>query len=114
MAGQARNSLHRKGLNMPAKTTKKPGAKPRKKATAKKAQAAKSSKNTSRDPRLPAVGSTLTRTYKGTNLEIKVLADGFEFEGETYRSLSGLARHIVGYQISGPVFFKLGDKPEVK
>ena len=65
-----------------------------------------------RDPRLPKVDSTLVRMYKGREIEVKVLESGFEHEGETYRSLSGLARHIVGYQISGPVFFKLTASPD--
>ncbi|MBU1674979.1 DUF2924 domain-containing protein [bacterium] len=91
------------------KTTAKSNAATRRKATAKKAKAPSAPKAAPRDPRLPAVGSTLTRTYKGRDFKVKVLADGFEFEGETFRSLSGLARHIVGYQISGPVFFKLAE-----
>ncbi len=64
-----------------------------------------------RDPLLPKVGSTLVRMYKNKQLEVKVLEAGFEYEGETYGSLSGLARHIVGYQVSGPVFFKLTTSP---
>ena len=94
------------------KATAKSTATIRKKATAKKAQTTDALEKAPRDPRLPAVGSILTRTYKGRDLEVNVLDDGFEFEGETYRSLSGLARHIVGYQISGPVFFKLVEPKE--
>jgi hypothetical protein len=92
-------------------------AKPRKTSTTKKAPAKKSlsqkaapkPKRTKpdRDPRLPAVGTVMTRTFKGKEISVKVLEGGFEYEGETYRSLSGLARHITGYMISGPVFFKL-------
>ena len=92
------------------KTTKKATAKrTKRKAPAKKT--AKPAIKPERDSRLPAVGSTMTRTYKGKELQVKVLADGFEYEGETYRSLSGFAKHIVGYGISGPVFFKL-DQPK--
>ena len=64
-----------------------------------------------RDPRLPAVGQTLTREFKGRTIEVKVTDDGFEFEGESFRSISAVARHITGYMISGPVFFRL-DQPE--
>jgi len=67
-----------------------------------------------RDPRLPAVGTVMNRTFKGEELAVKVLDDGFEYEGEYYRSLSGLARHIVGYQISGPVFFRLTEAQTAK
>jgi len=35
----------------------------------------------------------------------------YKFEGETYASLSALAKHIVGYGISGPNFFRTADKP---
>ena len=41
-----------------------------------------------RDPRLPAPGTVLTRRYKGRLLEVEVLAEGFEFEGRVYHTLS--------------------------
>ena len=96
--------------------TKKSGSKKvtSRKATAKPAPKQKRSKTT-RNPRLPAIGTVMKRTFKGKELSVKVLEDGFEYEGDHYRSLSGLARHIVGYQISGPVFFKLtGEKSAAK
>ena len=34
-----------------------------------------------------------------------MLADGFEWEGRRYRSLSAVARAITGTQWSGPLFF---------
>jgi len=105
--------------------TKRTSTKSRRAAVPKKAAARKASSRRARpadkpspkrrrpqhtrDPRLPAVGTVMTRTFKGEELAVTVLEDGFEYEGEHYRSLSGLARHIVGYQISGPVFFKLTD-----
>ena len=76
--------------------------------------AAQKSPRPERDPHLPKVGSTLVRMYKGREIEVKVLETGFEYEGENYRSLSGLARHIVGYQISGPVFFRLTTSPDTE
>ncbi len=42
------------------------------------------------NPRLPLPGTILTRPYKGRTLQIKVLAQGFEFEGERYKSLKGV------------------------
>jgi hypothetical protein len=61
-----------------------------------------------RDPRLPAAGATLTRVYKGRELKVKVLAEGFEHEGKSFRSLTALAREITGYPaISGPAFFRI-------
>ena len=49
-----------------------------------------------RDARLPKVGTTIERTYKGQKLLVRVLEKGFEFEGKDYRSLSALAKHITG------------------
>lgn len=63
-----------------------------------------------RDSRLPAVGSIIARTYKGRQINVKVLKEGLEYQGKIYKSISGLAVSIVGYPISGYVFFKLGDK----
>ena len=82
--------------------------------TKEKATATEPPPQQQRDSRLPKVGSTLVRMYKGREIEVKVLETGFEYEGESYRSLSGLARHIVGYQISGPVFFKLSTSPDAE
>jgi Protein of unknown function (DUF2924) len=40
-----------------------------------------------------------------------VLADGFSWNGKTYRSLSKVAFAITGSRWSGPRFFGLRDKP---
>jgi hypothetical protein len=63
-----------------------------------------------RDPRLPPVGSTITRKFKGKMLEVKVLEDGFEYEGTVYPSISRLAKQICGglTSVNGFAFFKLG------
>ena len=60
--------------------------------------------------RLPAVGSIIARTYKGRQINVKVLKEGLEYQGKIYKSISGLAVSILGYPISGYVFFKLGDR----
>ena len=39
-------------------------------------------------------GTVLARKYRGEMLEVRVLADGFEFEGTTYSSLSAVAKAI--------------------
>ena len=66
--------------------------------------------NNERDPRIPAVGTVITRKYKGEELKVKVLENGFEYKGQTFKSISALAVHIVGSPVSGYVFFKLGAK----
>ncbi|MBK8285766.1 MAG: DUF2924 domain-containing protein [Ahniella sp.] len=60
-----------------------------------------------RDPNAPAIGTTLKRSFKGQDIMVKVTADGFVFGELAFSSLSAVARHITGYMVSGPVFFKL-------
>jgi hypothetical protein len=60
--------------------------------------------------RLPPVGTVLTRPYKGDTLQVQVLADGFLFEGQVYRSLSACAKAITGSHCNGYWFFRLTDK----
>ncbi len=64
----------------------------------------------SADPRLPPLGSQITRAYKGRTIAVTVLADGFEYLGERYRSLSAVAKAITGSHMNGFRFFKLEGK----
>jgi len=64
----------------------------------------------STDARLPMAGTVLTRIYKGGELRVAVLASGFEWEGEVYRSLSAVAKAITGSHCSGHAFFGLAKK----
>jgi hypothetical protein len=59
------------------------------------------------DNRLPPTGSVITRTYKGEDLQVRVLDDGFEFEGEVFGSLSAVARKITGQHLNGFAFFRV-------
>jgi hypothetical protein len=58
-----------------------------------------------RDPRLPAVGTVLTREHGGVEHQVTVLDDGFEYQGERHRSLSAVARRITGTPWNGFLFF---------
>lgn len=58
---------------------------------------------------LPAPGTVLTRQYRGTEHRVTVLPDGFEYNGETYRSLSAVASAITGSHWNGRLFFGLKD-----
>ena len=60
-----------------------------------------------RDNRLPAPGSIITKIYRGKTIEVKVLENGFEYEGKVFKSISRVAMTIVKRQISGYVFFGL-------
>jgi hypothetical protein len=74
-----------------------------------KEQAKASSKSaTSRDARLPPPGSWLSRSYKGQTIQVKVLAQGFQYQGRVFSSLSALAKEITGSHCSGFCFFHLG------
>ncbi|MCW1401583.1 DUF2924 domain-containing protein [Novosphingobium sp. MW5] len=52
-------------------------------------------------------GTRLVREWSGTMYTVLVTADGFEFAGRPWSSLSMIARHITGAQWSGPRFFGL-------
>jgi len=63
-----------------------------------------------RDPRLPMPGTVLTRNYKRTPLQVKVLHQGFEFAGHLYPSLTAVAKAITGSHCNGFLFFGLVQK----
>jgi hypothetical protein len=59
------------------------------------------------DPRLPIPGGIIVRDYKGRRLQVKVLQHGLEFEGQIFKSLSAVAKHITGNHCNGYLFFRL-------
>lgn len=59
------------------------------------------------DDRLPPPGSVIIRKYKGGVVQVKVLADGFEYAGERYASLSAVAKAVTGSHCNGFLFFRL-------
>jgi hypothetical protein len=63
------------------------------------------------DVRLPAPGTAIVRQYKGRALQVLVLPDGFEFEGQRYKSLSAVAKKITGSHVNGYRFFGLEGRP---
>src|SRR5437763_808354 len=60
-----------------------------------------------RDTRLPLPGVVLKRQFAGKEVEVKVLVEGFEYQGRQFASLSGVAERITGTRWNGFVFFKL-------
>jgi hypothetical protein len=52
-------------------------------------------------------GTVLVRDYHGQRHTVTITADGFEWQGATYASLSAIARAITGTVWSGPRFFAL-------
>lgn len=60
---------------------------------------------------IPPVGETLVRSYKGREVKVKVLPNGFEWNGTEYRSLTAVAKAVTGAgAISGPWFFGLAPR----
>jgi hypothetical protein len=60
-----------------------------------------------RNPCLPLPGTVLTRVFKGREHRVTVLLDGFEYDGEMYRSLTAIADTITGSHWNGHDFFGL-------
>ena len=61
----------------------------------------------SRDSRLPPAGTVLMRDFQGRSIRAKILADGFEYQGRRYESLSSIALKVTGTRWNGFTFFGL-------
>ena len=59
------------------------------------------------DHRVPMPGAVLTREYKGETIAVTVRKDGFEYQGEVYKSLSAVAKEVTGTHWNGYHFFGL-------
>jgi hypothetical protein len=53
-------------------------------------------------------GTKLVREWRRQVHTVGVLDNGFEYQGQTYRSLTSIARRITGSGWSGPRFFGIG------
>lgn len=58
----------------------------------------------------PVPGMRLAREWRGRRHEVTVLDNGVDYEGQRYRSLSEVARHITGQRWNGPRFFGLRER----
>ncbi len=63
-----------------------------------------------RDHRLPKPGTLLMRRSRGREILVKVLDEGFEYQGRRYRSLSVIAREVTGTRWNGWLFFGLTER----
>lgn len=61
----------------------------------------------SRDKRLPIPGTVITKNYKGAEIRVKILDNGFEYNGKVYRSLTAIAKEVTGAHWSGFTFFNM-------
>ncbi len=60
-----------------------------------------------RDRRVPIPGTVIVKNYKGTDLQVTVLEQGFEYHGRVYPTLSAIATDITGDHWNGFTFFRL-------
>jgi DNA primase len=67
----------------------------------------RNSESPNRDPRLPPAGTVLERVYQGQILRVTILANGFEYHGKHYASLSAIAHRVTGTRWNGFHFFGL-------
>jgi hypothetical protein len=59
------------------------------------------------DARLPMPGSLIAKKYKDRTIVVKVLNEGFEYDGRRFTSLSAIAGEITGTRWNGFAFFGL-------
>ena len=59
------------------------------------------------DSRLPMPGSFLVKDYRGKRAIVRVLENGFEYDGRRFSSLSAIAKEITGTKWNGFLFFGL-------
>ncbi len=80
------------------------------KADLRRLAAVDAAPGTAAKPRTPTIakpGTRLVREWGGATHTVLVLADGVEWQGNRYRSLTEIARKITGARWSGPRFFGL-------
>ena len=60
-----------------------------------------------KDKRLPIPGTMITKEYKSSSYQVKVLEKGFEYNAKIYKTLSAIAKEISGAHWNGYLFFNL-------
>jgi hypothetical protein len=69
--------------------------------------AGKRQSGSTRDGRLPTVGTVLRRRYQDRTIEVVTLDEGFQHDGVRYESLSAIASKVTGTRWNGFLFFQL-------
>lgn len=64
------------------------------------------------DPRNPVTGTKLIREWDGVEHTVTVLKDGFDWQGQKFKSLSAVARAITGTRWNGYRFFGLRERKQ--
>jgi len=58
-------------------------------------------------------GAHLVREWNGRTYTVEATEEGYRMDGQTWKSLSSIAKHITGTTWSGPRFFGLVDRSGV-
>jgi hypothetical protein len=58
-------------------------------------------------PGMPSTGTILIKDWNGQRIHVEVLEKGFAYNGNTYRSLSAVAKAVTGTHWNGRLFFGL-------
>jgi hypothetical protein len=61
----------------------------------------------SKPKRSLSVGQSLQRNYKGQNIVVVVKSDGFEWQGQRFKSLTAVAEAVTGKHWNGFNFFRV-------
>jgi len=56
--------------------------------------------------------TVLRRVFNGVAHEVTIYADGFDYAGERFKTLSAIAKHITGTPWNGFLFFGLKKRVE--
>ena len=83
-------------------------------AQPEKARTTTSHISNARDPRLPLPGTFLSREFQGRDIVVKVLDDGFEYNGHRFKSLSAIAQEVTGTKWNGFLFFGIDDNAAIR
>ena len=62
----------------------------------------------------PALGTTLTRTWRGREIQATRTEEGWECGGVPYRSLSAVAKAVTGSHASGPAWFGMTERKRAR
>lgn len=64
-------------------------------------------------PRELAIGTVLTRHWKGREIRVRVIDQGYEWNNTRYKSLTALAEMITGSHWNGRIFFGLRSRKKL-
>jgi hypothetical protein len=103
LSARAKSRIDELAADAPIRHRQRRGAE----ATSENATSGANPEPKGRDPRLPAVDEVLVKVHRGTEHQVRMMEEGFEYQGERYTSLSKIAKVITGTNWNGFLFFGL-------